>query len=157
MRLRLAAIVCEVVGECLRAILLGCRSRRLNIGPQVSIVLDIEAAAVERMSAVGCTHDCVSAGYGGGPGVTADLFIGYHPFDLYNRTVCRPVQEQVEPTRPAQVLNIAVSVGRGGMQQGKVRFDRRDGNKDLSPERIVKNFEVGIHLRELCAYPATPG
>ncbi len=104
------------MGERLGAVFLGSCGCCLHIRPQVRIVLDVEATAVEGVRTVRGSHDRVGSGDGGRPRITSNLFVRYHPFDLDDRPVCRPVQEQVEPPWSAQVLRVAVCVGRSGVQ-----------------------------------------
>jgi hypothetical protein len=120
---RLAAILGEIRGERFGTVFLGGGGCGLDIHPQVVIVLHVKAAAVERVSAVRRTDDGIGCGDGGRPRVRADFFIGDHSLDLDNRTVCRAVQEQVEPPRPAKVLHVPVRVGRSGMESAVLRSE----------------------------------
>src|SRR2546425_12721068 len=59
---RLAAVVGQIMSERLGAVFLGSCACCLHIRPQVRVVLDVEATAVEGVRTVGGTHDCVGSG-----------------------------------------------------------------------------------------------
>ena len=66
------------------------------------------------------------------------------------------LHEQVYPARSANVLDIAVGVGNGRVQEGHIGLDRRDGQQGLAPNRIAEDLEVRVDLGQGSADAAAP-
>ena len=96
------------------------------------------------MGTVGDTHDGIGAGNRCRPRVLADILVSHDFFHLDNGLVRGALHEQVYPARSANVLDIAIRIGNGRVQEGHVGLDRWDGQQGFVPNRVAEDLEVRV-------------